>query len=102
MNNIYAIEKQSDAHLDRQEQLQAAYESRLEALMADDEALSEAIQDLDCLTVRGERRFASGFGCPAITTGTEMFAAYRAGDWCEMGRILKDEIDAKLAAEAEA
>ena len=100
MNNIYAIEREIDAHLDRQEQLQAAFESRLAVLMADDEAISEACQDLDCLTVRGARNYGDTIH-PAVTTGAEMFAAYRAGDHAEMGRILSDEIDANLKAEAE-
>ena len=88
-----------------QEQADAMYPIREEAIRHDLETLSEAFQDLDCLDWRRERDWHKADGSLAysrkrITTGQAALLAFNSGDALEFFRLVKAEVDARIAERA--
>ena len=87
-----------------QEKADAMYPIREEAIRHDLETLSEAFQDLDCLEWRRARDWPEYGGAiyhrPRIVTGQAAMLAFTSGDAIEFFRLVKAEVDARIAERA--
>ena len=85
-----------------QEQADAMYPIREEAIRHDLETLSEAFQDLDCLEWKRERQWhePTHYYRKRVTTGQAALLAFNSGDALEFFRLVKAEVDARIVERA--
>lgn len=98
--------------------LSAEYDRREREIWADPELVSEAMQSLDCLEVRGRRSgsyelpvFAETgeqigtrlciYNHPPVNTGLPAVEALRSGDFAELGRLIHAEVTKVIRQRAE-